>query len=141
MFLLSKIVLTLLRYKSRILTFNPNLMKSSILIAAFLCAFAVSAQDIKPVFEQDGDLLKGTYFHDNGAIAQVGYFMNGKLHGEWNMFDEAGQRLAKGSYINGEKAGKWFFWKGEELSEVEYVDSKIASVQKWKTTDPMVINK
>ncbi len=140
MFLLSKIVVTLLRLVFRSLTLNQFEMKSTIFFMALLSSFALSAQDVKPTFEKEGDLLKGTYFHDNGEIAQVGYFLNGKLHGEWQMFDEEGQKLAKGSYLNGEKAGKWFFWKGEELSEVAYVDSKIANVQKWKTTDPMAIN-
>lgn len=115
-------------------------MKTTILFFALICTFALGAQDTKPTFEKEGDLLKATYLHDNGTVAQVGYFFNGKLHGEWNMYDEAGQKLAKGSYLNGEKTGKWFFWKGEEVSEVDYKDSRIASVQKWKTTDPMVIN-
>ena len=114
-------------------------MKKSILFFAFIWAIALGAQDIKPTFEKEGALLKATYYHDNGAVAQLGYYLNGKLHGEWKMFDEAGQKLAKGSYLNGEKTGKWFFWKGEEISEVDYKDSRIASVQKWKTTDPVVI--
>mgnify|MGYP003668792394 FL=1 len=44
------------------------------------------------------------------------------------MFDEAGQKIASGEYLNGKKTGKWFFWKGEELKEVDFEDSRIVSV-------------
>ncbi len=109
-------------------------------MALFFSA-ALMAQEAKPTFEKEGEMLKGTYFHANGEIAQTGYFMDGKLHGVWKMFDENGNKIATGTYTNGKKTGKWYFWKGEELSEVDFIDSKIASVTKLKSEDPMVFQK
>jgi antitoxin component YwqK of YwqJK toxin-antitoxin module len=43
-----------------------------------------------------------------------------------------GNKKAIGEYNNGEKTGKWFFWNGDALSEVDYSQSKITSVSKWK---------
>ncbi|MEA1786643.1 nicotinic acid mononucleotide adenyltransferase [Arenibacter sp. GZD96] len=116
-------------------------MKKTLFIIAFFVGFGIYAQDTKTKYEQEGDLLKATYYHDNGEIAQIGYFLNGKLHGEWQMYDENGAKLAKGSYVSGQKTGKWYFWEGEHLSEVDFVDSKIAHVKKLNAKDPVVTNK
>lgn len=116
-------------------------MKTPLFIIALLLGIGLYAQSAKTIYEQEGDLLRATYFHDNGEIAQIGHFLNGKLHGEWKMFDENGAKLAKGFYVNGQKTGKWFFWEGDQLSEVDFVDSKIANVKKWNAKDPVATNK
>tara|TARA_R110000868_G_scaffold82956_6_gene234022 strand:- start:11083 stop:11430 length:348 start_codon:yes stop_codon:yes gene_type:complete len=103
-------------------------MKAITFFLALFLTVAISAQDKAPTFTKDGNKVIATYFHDNGVIAQTGEFLKGKLHGEWNMFDEAGQKIASGEYLNGKKTGKWFFWKGEELKEVDFEDSRIVSV-------------
>jgi hypothetical protein len=36
-----------------------------------------------------------------------------------------------GNYVEGKKVGKWLFWSGNKLKEVDYIDSKIASVSEW----------
>ena len=82
--------------------------------------------------KQNGDKIEATFYHENGQIAQKGYYQNGKLHGEWIAYDQDGNKKAIGRYSEGVKTGKWFFWNGEELSEVDYKDNIIASVHKWK---------
>lgn len=116
-------------------------MKGITLIFALIFTVVINAQDIKPVYEQNGDMLKATYFHDNGAVSQEGHFLNGKLHGEWKMFGEDGQKIAMGEYNQGKKTGKWFFWDDRTLKEVDFVDSKIANVTQWNSAGQVVVIK
>ncbi len=115
-------------------------MKLVTILLALTFSLGMSAQDNKPTFEKKGDLTKATYFHDNGEIAQTGYFLEGKLHGQWKMFDETGKKIAKGNYEMGKRTGKWFFWEGEVLKEVDFTDNRIASVVESKNAKPVVIN-
>ncbi|NJB71693.1 antitoxin component YwqK of YwqJK toxin-antitoxin module [Saonia flava] len=117
-------------------------MKKAILFLAVIFSIStIYAQGEKPTFKKEGDLVKATYFHGNGEVAQMGYFLNGELHGEWKMFNEEGLKISSGEYLNGKKTGKWFFWKGEELQEVDFVDSRIVNVTKWNNSEPVVLNK
>ncbi len=116
-------------------------MKKTALIFVFIFSIAiVNAQETKPVFEKVKNKVKATYFHDNGAIAQVGYFLDGKLEGEWNMYSPEGKKIAKGNYTQGKKTGKWFFWENAILQEVNFEDSKIANVTKWNSEGTLVFN-
>lgn len=118
-------------------------MKNITLIAALLFSGFLFAQEpnVKPILEKDGDLVKATYFHDNGEIAQTGSYKDGKLHGEWKAYDVEGKKVASGKYEEGKKVGKWFFWNQEGLSEVNFENSKIASVTKWSNAGSIVVNK
>ncbi|PTX64140.1 hypothetical protein C8N46_101751 [Kordia periserrulae] len=103
-------------------------------------AFAQSSD--KPTLEKKGDLIKATYFHDNGVVAQTGFFtLDGKLQGEWKSFNAKGKKTAVGNYENGKKVGKWFFWNADQLSEVDYKKSKIKDVNVWKRNTSVVSNK
>lgn len=116
-------------------------MKSALLFIAFMFAFAIHGQTTEPIFEKDGNAVKATYFHKNGTIAQIGQFLNGKLNGEWTMFNEQGEKIALGAYEEGQKVGKWFFWKSEGLSEVDFKNSRIANVTQWNSAGTLVVNK
>ncbi|WP_178987207.1 toxin-antitoxin system YwqK family antitoxin [Winogradskyella schleiferi] len=113
-------------------------MKKIAIILVMLCVGFTYAQDnIQPKLEKKGDVTMATYFHDNGEVAQTGTFnAEGKLQGEWTSFDAEGNKVALGTYDAGKKVGKWFFWEDNSLKEVDYVDSKIVTVNKWdnKTT-------
>jgi len=105
-------------------------------IFAILLMFSVTlvfAQEPKQVdVNKDGDLIIATYYHDNGAIEQQGTFNEaGELHGVWTSYDVEGNKVTVGNYLNGHKVGKWLFWSDNKLREVDYVDSKIASVSEW----------
>lgn len=87
--------------------------------------------------EIEGEQVKSTYYYENGQIRQEGFYKDGKVHGKWISYDQNGTRTAVGEYTNGMKTGKWFFWNNSKLSEVDYSDSRIASVKNW-TQDAVV---
>lgn len=107
-------------------------MKKYLLIAAILISGIAFAQEIKPKHEVIGNLVKSTYYFADGKICQEGFFKNGKLHGKWTSYDENGIKTAIAEYTNGKKTGKWFFWNNHNLTEVDYSDSRVASVKTWK---------
>lgn len=107
-------------------------MKKILILSALVISTVTFAQAKKPVLEQEGNLVKATYFYDNGQIQQQGFFKDGKLEGSWIAYDEKGNKKAMGDYTNGEKTGKWFFWNDKSLSEVDYSNSRVSSVKSWK---------
>jgi|AntDeeMinimDraft_4_1070355.scaffolds.fasta_scaffold34693_1 antitoxin component YwqK of YwqJK toxin-antitoxin module len=113
-------------------------MKKTLIILALLISGAIYAQDSgsqeKNVDWQAKDnLVQGTYYFDNGTVHQQGTFnQNGKLHGEWVMFDRKGNKTALGTYTNGKKDGKWFFWEENQLTEVDFNSNEIMDVTQWR---------
>lgn len=112
-------------------------MKNIILILTLVLGTSVMAQN-KPIFEKEGNLVKGTFFHDNGEIQQQGFYKNGKLHGEWVSYNAQGNKLAMAQYTNGIKTGKWFMWNKGVLTEVDYNANEIASVVEWSGKNTVV---
>lgn len=115
-------------------------MKKIIIAALMLSAGVLSAQEIKPKYEIVNQMVKATYYHDNGNIKMEGFYKDGKLHGKWISFNEDGSKQALGEYENGAKTGKWFFWNDVTLNEVDYTDSRVADVKTW-SRDAVVLNK
>ncbi len=107
-------------------------MKKIMILGALVISGFTFAQANKPVLEQEGNLVKATYYYDNGQIQQQGHFKDGKLEGSWAAFDEKGNKKSIGEFSNGEKTGKWFFWSDKALSEVDYSNSRVAAVKSWK---------
>lgn len=101
-------------------------------------ALIAQENNINKSFVKRGDLVSGTFYHEDGRIAQKGYFKDGKLHGEWVAYDQDGNKNAIGKYDEGEKIGKWFFWNEGVLSEVDYQKNRIASVVQWKQEADLV---
>ena len=114
-------------------------MKKYILMFALLVTSLVSAQESKPKLEQYGEMVKATYYYENGKVQQQGYFKDGKLEGQWVAYDETGNKKAVAEYTSGSKTGQWVFWNGVLLSEVSYNDSRVVSVKNWKE-DALVRN-
>ncbi|WP_324326756.1 hypothetical protein [Flavobacterium sp.] len=50
------------------------------------------AQTAKPVLEKEGDVVKATYYYDNGQIQQQGHFKDVKLEGSWVSYDANGNK-------------------------------------------------
>ncbi|HLV63990.1 nicotinic acid mononucleotide adenyltransferase [Galbibacter sp.] len=94
----------------------------------------------KPKLEIENGMVKATYYHDNGVVAQTGTYVDGKLHGQWKSFDEQGKAIAIANYDMGAKTGNWFFYHGDVLKEVTYENSAIASVRSWNQTNKIVVN-
>lgn len=115
-------------------------MKIYMSILAMMLGVMLHAQQANPVVQKEGETVKATYFHENGAVAQVGYFLHGELHGEWKMYDAQGNKVAMGQYENGKKTGKWFFWGTDGLKEVDYEYNQIAGVTQWNNGEAVVVN-
>lgn len=116
-------------------------MKKVLGILAIMAAFTMQAQQQEAVYAKEGNKVNVTFYHDNGIIAQTGAYLNGKLDGEWVMYDIKGDKLAIGHYSNGVRQGKWFFWQQEGLKEVDYLNNQIAQVVKWNISEAIVLNK
>ena len=128
-------------------------MKKIILLLAFvLCANLAFAQNCKAVcktkvklcepknsYVLNGDLIEATLYHDNGAIAQTGFYtLDNKLQGKWISYNTKGEKTAVANYENGAKVGTWIFYHGDTMKEVHYESSKIAEVKTWTNTDTKV---
>jgi len=107
-------------------------IKSILLMATFLFVSVLTAQDIKPSFEKQGELIKGTFYFEDGSISQEGTYKDGKLHGQWISYDQNGKMIASANYEEGKKTGKWLFWTSDVLTEVEYDNNVIAEVNSYK---------
>ena len=76
------------------------------------------------------DLIDVTYFYEDGSVQQTGSFnVKGLPHGEWTSYDISGKKLCVGNYKNGLKDGKWYFTLSDKTQAVDYINSKIISVE------------
>ncbi len=108
-------------------------MKKYLFLMFFFLGFFLFAQQEENYFTQAeiGGLIKYTQYHKNGQLYQTGYIRNNKLHGEWTSYDQKGNKISIGSYKNGKKTSKWFFWKDNSLIEVDFIDNKIRKTVIW----------
>jgi antitoxin component YwqK of YwqJK toxin-antitoxin module len=103
-------------------------MKKYMIIGAVLMSSMIFAQKETPKLEVVDNMVKATYYYDNGTIQQEGFFKDGKLEGKWIAYDPQGNKLSVGEYSNGQKTGKWFFWNEARLSQVDYTNNQVAYV-------------
>ncbi len=113
-------------------------MKKFMIAGMLLAAGIVSAQSVEPVLEAEGKMVKATYYHANGMIQQQGYFLDGKPEGKWISFDEAGNKKSVAQYAAGAKTGKWYFFNGNAVNEVDYTDNRVAAVKSY-SKDALVV--
>ncbi|SRX72331.1 toxin-antitoxin system YwqK family antitoxin [Aequorivita antarctica] len=117
-------------------------MKNIITILAIALFTSVSfSQDTKKnTYFLDGDVIEATIYHDNGMIAQTGYYSKeNKLTGEWVSYDLKGEKTAVAQYNNGEKVGTWYFFTDKNIKEVSYMDARVAKVVTWKSSDTQIV--
>ena len=118
-------------------------MKNTILTLVLFCCTLVACAQQQPELKLNAEtnLIEATYFHENGQISQQGTFnLEKQLHGNWISYDEQGEKISKGSYINGQKTGKWVFWSKGDTKEVVYDNNAIASVNGIRKEAPLVKN-
>lgn len=108
-------------------------MKKYVVMMLLLVCGLTFAQEKNVKHEVVGQLVKSTYYDENGNIRQEGFYKDGKLHGQWISYDANGKKIAMGQYENGKKIGKWFFWNTASLNEVDFKESQIAQVKKWSS--------
>jgi antitoxin component YwqK of YwqJK toxin-antitoxin module len=106
-------------------------MKNIVIAGVLLVSSMMFAQEVKPKYEVVDNMVKATYYYDNGQVSQEGFYLDGKLHGKWVSYAENGTKQAIGEYNHGNKVGKWFFWNENSLNEVDFRDSRIAEVKIW----------
>ena len=112
-----------------------------LLVLVVSVSTVVAQNDIKDKLTLKGDLVETVQFHDNGAIAQTGYYTKeGKLQGEWVSYDANGKKLAVAQYSNGQKVGTWKFYQGDTMKEVTYANAKIAKIKTWEEKDTRVVS-
>ncbi|OXB05638.1 toxin-antitoxin system YwqK family antitoxin [Flavobacterium pectinovorum] len=104
-------------------------MKKCVILVAMMFSGILVAQEGKPELEAVGNKVKATYYYDNGRVQQEGFYKDGKLDGAWVSYDEKGNKLAVGEYTNGMKTGKWIFFNANNLCEVAFENSQVASVK------------
>ncbi|MFK7782192.1 toxin-antitoxin system YwqK family antitoxin [Psychroserpens sp.] len=115
--------------------------KQFVLIFALLIsvvAFAQQERDLK--LNKDANLIEVIYYHDNGVVSQTGFYtVDGELQGEWLSFDTEGKKLISANYDNGKKVGKWFYWNNTTLTEVDYTNNAITSVNEWNNKSSVAL--
>lgn len=117
-------------------------MKNIVVILVFAIGFFGFAQENKVNVVKKGDIYEVTYFHDNGEVAQTGFFNAlGKLHGTWKSYDYEGNKVSIGNYEDGKKTGKWLFWFSDKLTEVDYRNYSIEEVNQWNEKTRLAITK
>ncbi len=101
----------------------------AVIAISLMVSITYGQKEREVTLNKETNLVEATYFHDNGEVSQEGTFnLAGKLHGQWVSFDEGGVKISEGSYVNGVKSGKWFFWNDGTVKEVEFDNNIIATV-------------
>ena len=52
-------------------------------------------------------------FHENGALASEGRYVDGVEDGQWRDYHDNGQLAAEGAYNAGSEVGDWRYWTRE----------------------------
>ncbi len=105
-------------------------MKKYLLIVMVMLSGMSFAQAGEPVLEAEGQLVKATYYYDNGKVQQTGYFKDGKLDGKWTAYNENGSVKSVAEYTNGTKTGTWIINTGAMASnEVDFSNNQIVAVR------------
>ena len=122
--------------------FEPLTLKNEVMRTRFLTLLALIfvftlgvAQEIKPQFEKQEDLVKATYFYEDGQVKEIGFFKNDKLHGEWVSFDQEGRKTAIANYAEGLKVGTWYVVTNQSVKELTYESNKLVSVKEVNDLD------
>lgn len=114
-------------------------MKKLLAIALIFTMTSIYAQDKQPTYEVAGDMVKATYYYENGSIKEQGFFKDKKLEGVWTRFDKKGNKTVIAHYKAGKKVGKWFMWSGKTLKEINYANNAIVSVNSWKQDSRLAV--
>jgi antitoxin component YwqK of YwqJK toxin-antitoxin module len=104
-----------------------------LLVLALFIGTSVQAQSTS-IYEKIGDQLKVTrYFENTDQVKEVGYFKDGKSHGQWTEYSTNGDIRIEATYVDGQKEGAWFVWSDDRktLHEVNYQANRIANHREW----------
>jgi antitoxin component YwqK of YwqJK toxin-antitoxin module len=105
-------------------------MKKILILALVIVSSINFAQTIEPQLEISDNLVKATYFYENGTIQQVGFFKDGKLDGKWTSYDNNGFLKVSATYSEGNKVGTWIYYNDSLLTkQIDYSNNVIVAVR------------
>ena len=107
-----------------------------ILMIGLMMAATANAQN--PTYERVGKQIKVTnYYEGTDLIKEVGFFKDGKSHGQWTEFDRNGEVKIEATYVDGKKEGVWFVWSEDRttLYEVSYLKNSVSDIRSWSLDD------
>jgi antitoxin component YwqK of YwqJK toxin-antitoxin module len=116
-----------------------KMKKIVILLVMLSVSFTYAQKERSLKLNKETNLIEVVYYHDNGEVSQTGYYTaDGKLNGEWFSYCKEGNKLVSAKYDKGTKVGKWFYWSGNTLKEVDYKQNEIASVNIWSDSKAII---
>ena len=111
------------------------------MVLVFVASTTFAQQAPKNTYKVKKGLIEATLYHDNGQIAQTGFYTkDNKLHGEWISYDAQGNKTAVAQYNKGMRVGTWMFYQGDTLKEVTYTNNAITQVNTWTMQDTRVVS-
>lgn len=118
-------------------------MKKIVMMMVFVfgASVAIAQEAPKDTFKVNKGLIEATLYHDNGQIAQTGFYTkDNKLQGEWISYDAQGNKTAVAQYSKGQRVGTWLFYQGDILKEVTYTNNAPTSVNTYTMTDTRIVS-
>lgn len=75
------------------------------------------------------NVIQVTYFYDDGAVRETGFFKDNQNHGHWVSYDTLGKKTTEGLYHNSNREGSWRFWDvdGEVHCVIYYNHNRITA--------------
>ena len=116
-------------------------MKNLITTILLFTVSFLQSQDKEPTFKAEGNLVKATYYFEDGSVSTQGYFLDKALTGEWTRFDRKGNKTQIAYYDQGKKVGKWFVWGENSLKEINYSNNAVVHVNLWKHESKLTASK
>jgi len=116
-------------------------MKNLITIILLFTVSFLQSQDKEPTFKAERNLVKATYYFEDGTVSTQGYFLDKELTGEWTRFDRKGNKTQIAYYDQGKKVGKWFVWGENSLKEINYSNNTVVNVNLWKHESKLTASK
>ena len=71
------------------------------------------------------------WYYPNREILMIENYSDGELDGPFVAFDEAGNIISKGAYVEGQEDGDWFYQRGTMIETGSFYEGK--RVGNWKT--------
>lgn len=98
--------------------------------------------NVKNILNQEGDKVIGKrFFHENGSIARISSYENGKLDGMSTWYYDSGEVNATCNYENGKREGDYtVFRKNGKVRGIRpYADGKLHGITKWIYPNDVVV--
>jgi antitoxin component YwqK of YwqJK toxin-antitoxin module len=119
-------------------------MKTTALILALLINVSVIGQGFTPSYVKvSKNKVRVTWYHANGEVKEIGYFLNDTKDGIWESFNESGTKTSEASYSNGVKDGNWTIWNDNGILtyHIVYENGKRVIATQWDSNGDLIAGK